>query len=163
MNKKESELVTNLIQLVNDLKEENKQFKADVKTLVESMNTKVEKTTQPLNFEVDILRASQQAIQDSIQKVLGDYNSPLNKLVVSVIASNEKELKEIIKDSFDEVIKNPNFKESIINAFNHKVSKTIISNNDGLFDTVANELKKDIAFKIAMQTAVVNFVSEYNK
>ena len=71
MNKKESELVTNLIQLVNELKEENKQFKADVKTLVESMNTKVEKTTQPLNFEVDILRASQQAIQDSIQKLAG--------------------------------------------------------------------------------------------
>lgn len=42
----------------------------------------------------------------------------------------------------------------------HKVTRTIISNNEGLFDKVSNELKNDATFKAKMAIAVSNVVNE---
>jgi hypothetical protein len=58
------------------------------------------------------------------------------------------------------VILTDEFKQSIVSAFSHKVARTIISNNDGLFDKVSNELKQDSVFKARMAMAVSNVVEE---
>ncbi len=113
-----------------------------------------------MNLEQEILRASQVAIGDSITKVLTNYDSPLQKLVKSVVDENSTELRKIISDSFVTVIRTDEFKTSILNAFSHKVARTIISNNDGLFDKVSNELKQDAVFKAKMAMAVSNVVEE---
>lgn len=111
-------------------------------------------------YEQDILKVAQQSINEAISKCMTGYDSSLNKLVKSVVDENSAELREIISDSFTQVIKTPDFKQSIINAFSHKVARTIISNNDGLFDKVANELKQDSIFKSKMAIAVSNVVEE---
>lgn len=77
-----------------------------------------------------------------------------------VVDEHSHELKEIISESFSQVIKTDDFKKSIVNAFSHKVSRAIISNNDGLFDKVSNELKQDSIFKAKMSLAVANVVEE---
>lgn len=112
------------------------------------------------NLEKDILTTSQQAINNAIKEALGKYDSPLIKLVSQVVAENSTELKSLISDSFTKVIRTDNFKESIVNAFSHKVARTIISNNDGLFDKVSNELKQDAMFKAKMALAVAQVVNE---
>jgi len=81
-------------------------------------------------------------------------------LVKSVVDEYSPELRKIISESFGEVISLDEFKESIVNAFSHKVARTIISNNDGLFDKVSNELKQDAIFKSKMSLAVSNVVEE---
>lgn len=99
-------------------------------------------------------------MNESIKSVLTAYNSPLSLLVKSVVDENAKELRAIISDSFRLVISTDEFKQSIVNAFSHKVARTIISNNDGLFEKVSNELKQDAVFKAKMSLAVSNVVEE---
>lgn len=112
------------------------------------------------DLEKDILQASQQAISQSIRETLTKYDSPMVKLVKQVVDENSVELKGLISESFQKVIRTEEFKTSILSAFSHKVARTIISNNDGLFDKVSNELKQDAVFKAKMAMAVSNVVEE---
>jgi len=156
----EQKSVDTLLKLVSDLKTENQKFREDIKLMVETINVKTEQKHLPITLEQDILHTAQTAINESITKVMTGSYSPLVALVKSVVDENSKELKAIISDSVTHVIKLPEFKQAIVNAFSHKVVRTIISNNDGLFDKVANELKQDTIFKSKMAIAVSNVVDE---
>ena len=160
MTTKEQQTIDNLFKAVQDLRTENAKFREDVKLQVETINTKTDKKHVPITLEQDILRTAQIAMNESIQKVLTDYSSPLKKLVAAVISENTTFLKQLISESFNTVIRTDEFKNSIINAFSHKVARNIISNNDGLFDKVSNELKQDAVFKSKMALAVSNVVEE---
>jgi len=160
MTTKEQQTIDNLFKAVQDLRTENSKFREDVKLQVEAINTKPEKKHVPITLEQDILRTAQIAMNESIQKVLTDYSSPLKKLVEAVVSENTAFLKQLISDSFNSVIRTDDFKDSIITAFSHKVARNIISNNDGLFDKVSNELKQDAIFKSKMSLAVSNVVEE---
>ena len=160
MTTKEQQTIDNLFKAVQDLRTENAKFCEDVKLQVETINTKTDKKHVPITLEQDILKTAQIAMNESIQKVLTDYNSPLKKLVEAVVSENTIFLKQLISESFNTVIRTDEFKNSIINAFSHKVARNIISNNDGLFDKVSNELKQDAVFKSKMALAVSNVVEE---
>jgi len=160
MTNQEQKTVDNLLQVVRDLKEENRMFRNDITELVTTINNKTDKKFVPITLEQDILQTAQSAINESIKTALTGYQSPLAKLVTSVVDENSVQLRGIISDSFNSVISTEEFKQSIVSAFSHKVAKTIISNNDGLFDRVSNELKQDVQFKIKMQQAVVSVVNE---
>jgi len=108
----------------------------------------------------DILQAAQVAVGKSIHDALTKYDSPLQTLTKMVIQENSLELKGLISSAFTSVIRTPEFKQSIVNAFAHKVARTIISNNDGLFDKVSNDLKQDQTFKAKMTLAVASVVEE---
>lgn len=111
-------------------------------------------------LEQDILRAAQTSIAEAIKTALTGYNSPLTKLVIEVVNNETPFLRTVISDSFNQVIRTDDFKTAIVSAFSHKVARSIISNNDGLFDKVANELKQDSVFKAKMALAVSNVVNE---
>lgn len=160
MTTKEQQTIDNLFKAVQDLRTENAKFREDVKLQVETINTKTDKKHVPITLEQDILRTAQIAMNESIQKVLTDYSSPLKKLVEAVVSENTTFLKQLIAESFNTVIRTDEFKNSIINAFSHKVARNIISSNDGLFDKVSNELKQDAVFKSKMALAVSNVVEE---
>jgi hypothetical protein len=160
MTTKEQDLISTLLKTVQDLKTENTKFREDVNLLVSTINSKTEKKHLPITLEQDILRTAQVAMQDSIIKALTEYGSPLKKLTELVINENSSFLKQLISECFNTVIKTEDFKQSIIDAFSHKVARTIISNNDGLFDKVSNELKQDAIFKSKMALAVSNVVEE---
>ena len=160
MTTKEQQTIDNLFKAVQDLRTENSKFREDVKLQVETINTKIDKKHVPITLEQDILRTAQIAMNESIQKVLTNYSSPLKKLVEAVVSENTTFLKQLISESFNTVIRTDEFKNSIINAFSHKVARNIISNNDGLFDKVSNELKQDAVFKSKMALAVSNVVEE---
>lgn len=160
MTTKEQQTIDSLVKTVQELRSENSKFREDVKLLVETINNKTEKKHLPITLEENILKTAQTAMNESIQKVLTEYNSPLKKLVDIVISENSAYLKELISDCFNTVIRTDDFKASIISAFSHKVARNIISNNDGLFDKVSNELKQDSIFKSKMALAVSNVVEE---
>jgi hypothetical protein len=160
MTTKEEKIIETLLKAVQDLRTENQKFRDDVKSQVEAINTKTEKKHLPVTLEQDILKATQMAIGDCISKIMVGYDSPLIKLVKSVIDENSTALRLIISDSFTKVISTDEFKQSVVSAFSHKVARTVISNNDGLFDRVSNELKQDSVFKAKMALAVSNVVEE---
>lgn len=160
MTIKEEQTIKDLLQFVRDLKTENEKFRIDVTNQIASINTKTEKKHLPIYLEQDVLKTAQQAITESIGKIMVGYDSPMIKLVKSVVDENSTELRGLISDSFTKVIRTEDFKQAIVNAFSHKVARSIISNNDGLFDKVSNELKQDAVFKSRMAIAVSNVVEE---
>ena len=160
MKKEEQQTIDNLLKAIQDLRSENAKFREDVKLQVETINIKTEKKHIPISLEQDILRTAQVAINESIQKVLTEYNSPLKELTKIVISENSNFLKTLISDCFNSVIKTEDFKKSIIDAFSHKVSRNIISGNDSLFDKVTNDLKQDAVFKSKMSLAVATVINE---
>lgn len=161
MTTKEQRTIDNLFKVVQDLRSENQKFREDIKLQVEAINGKTEKKHLPIYLEQDILKAAQQAINESVIKALtAGYDSPMIKLVKSVVDENSTELRALISDSFVQVIRKDEFKQAIVSAFSHKVARSIISNNDGLFDKVSNELKQDAVFKSRMALAVANVVNE---
>jgi len=115
------------------------------------------------DLEKEILSAAQSAVSSSIRETLIKYDSPLVRLVKEVVTDHTTELKQLITDSFQQVIRTDEFKQSIVSAFSHKVARTVISNNDGLFDKVSNELKQDSVFKAKMALAVSTVVEEVLK
>lgn len=161
MTKSEEQALTRLSETVRKIGESYMEFTKNITSQVEDLSAKVEKKHLPLYHEQDILRTAQTAIASAIEQALkNDYQSPVKKLVASVVEENETELRTLISDSFTQVIRTADFKQSIVNAFSHKVARSIISSNDGLFDTVSNELKKDAVFKAKMSIAVANVVNE---
>lgn len=160
MTAQEQKSIDQLLKVTQELRQENVKFREDITKQVDSINNKTDKKYLPVYLEQDILQVAQQAVNDSVKAVLTQYGSPLHKLVASVVDEHSTELRAIISDSFSQVIKKEEFKQSIVNAFSHKVARTIISNNDGLFDKVSNELKQDAVFKSKMAIAVSNVVEE---
>lgn len=160
MTQEERKAIDKIYELVGGIRSENDKFREQITGIVTEMNKKVDGKHAPLYFENDILKSCQLAIGECMKNALQGYNSPLIKLIESVVLSRNSELREIIQSSFDQVIRTEDFKASIVSAFSHKVAKSIISNNDGLFDKVANDLKQDAIFKSKMSIAVANVVEE---
>ena len=160
MTAQEQKSIDQVFNLMSEIKRENNDFRAQVKELTEKINSKVETKLFPVTLEQDILSTAQTAIQTAIKESLTKYDSPLIKLVTAVVNEHSQQLKQIISESFDKVIQTGEFKQAIRDGFSHKVARTIISNNDGLFEKVASELKQDAIFKSKMSLAVANVVNE---
>jgi len=160
MTKDEQKQIDKLIEIVNTLKQQNKTLIDTLTDTVNKINDKVNQKYTPISLELDILQTTQASIHKAIQETLTGYNSPLTKLIAIVIDEHSIELKKIIADSFDDVIKKDEFKQSIREGFSHKIARSIISNNNGLFDKVSNELKQDAVFKSKMSLAIANVVNE---
>lgn len=160
MTTKEQNTVNDMCDILIELRRENAKFREDINLQVNSLKEKTDSKHMPIYLEQDILKSAQASIHESIIKCLTDYSSPLKKLTESVISDHSVQLRAIISESFNHVISQGEFKASIISAFSHKVARTIISNNDGLFDKVSNELKQDASFKAKMTLAVANVVNE---
>jgi hypothetical protein len=156
MTKKEQEAVNTLLSLVRELRAENDKFRSDIKNEV----TALRQHREPLQLEAVVLKSAGRAISESIVSNLTKYNSPLTPLVESVVDSNRDYLRETISSAFDASLKTEDFKEQIVAAFSHKVARTLISNNTGLFDKVSNELKQDATFKSKLTLAVANVVED---
>jgi hypothetical protein len=137
-----------------------RQFQINIQQTVDDINNKIEKKHIPISLEQDILTVAQQSIHEAIKSVLTGYNNPLSKLIIEVINRHSVELKAIINDAFETVIRTEDFKQSILSGFSHKIARTIISNNDGLFDKVSNELKQDSVFRSKITIAISNVVEE---
>ena len=160
MTNTEQKTVDQLYKLINDLRQENNKFREDITSQVDTINIKVEQKHIPIQLETDILQVLQYSMNEAIKTVLTTYNNPLTKLVNQVIDNHSTDLRQLISDSFSQVIKTEEFKQSIISAFSHKIAKSIISNNDGLFDKVSNELKQDTNFKAKVILAVSTVVED---
>jgi hypothetical protein len=164
MTNKEQKTIDSLLQVVTDLKNENRNFREDTNAQIEAINQKLQKVYKPVSLEQEILNTARQSINETITKsITGGYNSPMSNLVGIVIRENETELKQLVSDCFLEVIRNDNFKKDITDAFSHKVARNIISSNDSVLDKVSNELKNDTVFKSKLTLLIAELVDNFKK
>lgn len=100
MTNKEEETLHRLCNLMDDIRNENKQFREDINKKVDTYTEKVDKKVEPLYFEQDIVQATKQSIQKAMIESLTTYDNPLSKLIKSVVQSHYNELREIIDSCF---------------------------------------------------------------
>ncbi len=163
MTQKEQDNVSELKQIVIDLSGTVHRQIESAKYTVDDLKSRVEKKYIPVSFEKEILSTVQSSMSESIEKSLTGYDSPLQKLIKEVISENSPQLKSIISDSFKFVISRDDFKESIMSAFSHKISRSMVSGNDGLFDKVNHSLKSDPTFKAKITLMVSEIVCSHLK
>ena len=111
------------------------------------------------NLEQDVLKAIQVAVGAAINSTLTGYNSPLNKLVTDVVNKHTGELRDTIEDSFSKVILTDEFKESVNNAFNHKLARILVDKLEGAIEKRANELRSDPTMKAKMIIAIEGLIN----
>lgn len=160
MTAKELKLMEETNTMIRNLTESNRQFAAKIDQKVADLEKAVDKKHIPADLEGEILKGAQQSVAKVIDSALTGYGSPLIELVLEVVEGNRAFLKTIISESFDAIIKTDEFRASIVAAFSHKVARSIIATNNGLFDKVSNKLKQDAAFKAKMSLAVSKVVEE---
>jgi hypothetical protein len=114
-------------------------------------------------LEQDILKAIQGSIGESIKSCLVDYNSPLNKLVESVVNSHTSELRDTIEYSFSKVIMSAEFKETVNNAFNHKLARILVDKLEGAIEKRVHELRSDPTIKAKMILAIEGIIKAEQK
>src|ERR1017187_1071487 len=98
MTTKEQQTIDALLKSITDLRSENQKFREDVTKQVSSINEKTDKKHLPVYLEQDILKSAQQAISEAINKVMTSYDSPVSKLIKSVVDESSNELRTIISD-----------------------------------------------------------------
>ena len=156
MTKDEKLEIDVLKNLVKALIRSNEEFQANLTKRVDALD----KEYKPVSLEKDILATAQVAVQTAITQALIGYDSSLIKLTKSVVEAHNGQLRQLIEGAFSQVISTEEFKASLVDAFSHKVARTIISNNDGLFERVSNEMKHDPVFKSKIIMATANVVNE---
>lgn len=109
-------------------------------------------------LEQDVLKAVQTSIGEAIKTTLTGYNSPLNKLIESVVNAHTSELRDTIEDSFSKVIMSAEFKETVNNAFNHKLARILVDKLEGAIEKRVNELRSDPTIKAKMIIAIENLI-----
>lgn len=160
MTNKELQSVDALAKVVTDFIKASREVDQKREERLAAIENKLDKKFAPVHLESDILQVAQESIAAAIQSSLSGYGSPLGKLVLSVVDEQSSFLRQIISESFNQVIRTEDFRKSIVSAFSHKVSRSIISNNDGLFDKVGQDLKQDPVFRSRMTLAVAAVVEE---
>jgi negative regulator of replication initiation len=111
-------------------------------------------------MEVDILKCVQTSINKSVQEALTKYNSPLSRLVDSVIESKSDILKNILEKSFENTLNSEDFKESCQNAFNHKVAKVLVNKLEGSIEKCVTTLRSDPTIRARMILAIENIIKD---
>ena len=159
MNKEEKEMFSELIGSIQQLREENRTFRETIETRI----TSVEKQHAPVNMELAILGSIQENISAAIEKSLTGYNSPLSKLTDQVVSSHSAELRKIIDDALSQVLSSDYVRLAVLDGFNHKIARILVSNVEGLVDRSANKLKQDPQFMAKATLAIADLVNQqYN-
>lgn len=161
MTKTEENAVLDLKKTISDFITHSNTKMKEMETQIQTLEKKLNKT--PAQLESQMLSACQSSISDAIKSVLTGYSSPLSPLLLSVVEENRVELKQLIGECFRTTIRHEDFKSAVLQAFGHKIIRTITSGNDGMFDKIAVELKQDATFRAKATLAITEVVEQYLK
>lgn len=161
MTGNEQRQIQELIELARSIKEGNKDFRDMLSSRVDELEAKIDAKHVPIQLEASIIHSVNDAVRKSITSALSEYNSPLKKLTDTVIEEHRTELRAIIGACFEQTIRHDDFRASVLEAFNHKIARLVISNNESLIDKVSNDLKSDATFRAKLTLAVSGVVDTF--
>ena len=111
------------------------------------------------DFEKQVLSIMQTSINDTIKARMTDYNSPLRPLIDDAFKVHADSIRKILYEAMGEAIKENDFKESIKQAFYHKVSRGLVEGLTGSVDKAINAFKQDPTIKAKMVLAIENVIN----
>lgn len=120
---------------------------------------------EPNNWETIITKQIQESVCDAVKARLaqGYHDSPLNKLIDSIIKQKAARLEDLLAGAMDAAIDSQTFKEQINEAFNHKLARVLVSKFEGEVEKRASELRSDPAFRAKVTLAIEKVVLDSAK
>jgi len=112
------------------------------------------------DMEKLILENVNGAVNKAVIEILGGYQSPLKNLVADACKVFDADLRKIVYDSFKEAIDRADFKQSVKDAFDHKVARTMVDSMASSIDRAINTIKSDPTLKARMVLAIETIIEE---
>jgi hypothetical protein len=109
-------------------------------------------TTQQL--EQQVMQAVTNGLAEAIMKKFEGYNSPLDALLKDVLTRRSTELSTLMDNAITAAIRTDDFKTSLADAFDKKLSKVLLAGFEGEIERRANKLREDPAFRAKITVAI---------
>lgn len=122
------------------------------------------KTNKELSdFEKIILSSVQSSIHEAIKTKITSYDSPLNPIIIDAFKVHSDSIRGILYEALGECVKTKEFKQSVKEAFYHKVSRALVDGMAGSVDKAVNSFKQDPTIKAKMILAIEEIINGLNK
>jgi len=108
----------------------------------------------------EIVSAAKKSIGEAIAQSVGGYNSPMSKLAARAIAKHEKELFTVFDEVIFELNSDADFRAEVKAALRTKLSRLIVSSQEGEIEKVFHALKQDPVRRAQITQAVANALAE---
>lgn len=106
-----------------------------------------------MDFEQSIINAVQKNLAEAIEKTLTGYNTPLAKLINSVIESREQQFRTMLEEVIDQALIG-DFREHLKDALTMKLAKCVISKMEGEVEKRVNDLRSSPETRAKITLAV---------
>lgn len=114
------------------------------------------------DLEKQISHTITDSLGEVIKSKLGGYNSPLDALIVSVVASRTAELRGIVETAIDDVL-HSNIRDRMKEALEHKLAKLLVSKLEGEVEKRLVDLRTNPEFRAKVTIAVYALVDQMVK
>lgn len=114
--------------------------------------------SDPIIDKSDVLDVVRDALMAKIGSVLQGYNSPIEKIVQSVINEHENELREIVQKALSLSFKDKQFVSNVNEEFKHKVAKVLVGKMEGAVEKAADKLRADPTLRARLIIAIEEMI-----
>lgn len=111
-------------------------------------------------LEFQVIKGVKRAIAGAFEKQINEYNSPLKQLVTLAIEKNSDELIGLMGKCLSQVLRDFDFEKELTQEIRAKLARAIINESQGMFESKANELRRDKVFGAKLTLAVSNVIAE---
>lgn len=118
-------------------------------------------TTQQL--EQQVMQAVTNGLAEAIMKKFEGYNSPLDALLKDVLTRRAAELSALMDNAITAAIRTDDFKTTLADAFDKKLSRVLLAGFEGEIERRANKLREDPAFRARITVAIDEAVKSVSR
>lgn len=118
-------------------------------------------STELTELDKKMLQVAQEGIHDAFRKVLVDaYDSPMKRAAADVLNKHGDEIKQLMDDAFSKVVLTPEFQQTVLQEFEHKLAKSLVAAMEGTVAHAVNTLKSDPTIRARMILALETIIKE---
>jgi hypothetical protein len=114
-----------------------------------------------VEIEKQVVLAVQDGIRDGIkQKLSGNYNNPLDKMIGEAIAAHGDRFRALLTDAITSAVGDQTFREQVATQVRHSLAKTLVARFGGELEKQVNVLKSDPLTRARITLAIEEIVKE---
>lgn len=116
-----------------------------------------------MDTQQQIIRAIEDGIRDGVKSKLGAYGGPLDKWINDVLASHDKQFRQLLSEAIDSAMMDTEFRADVIRQFRHKLGSVLVSRFGGELEKQVNALKSDPATRARITLAIDEIIKERDR
>ncbi len=114
-------------------------------------------------IENDILQAVKTGLHKAVCEKLTGYNSPLDKVLVSVIEAHNGAIRELLTEAINSALTDTDFRQQIAQGVRGKLAKQLVEKFGGEMEKQVNMLKSDPLTRARITQAIGEIIESTRK